>query len=91
MDVNIGHYPYMSKARNTPTGSKAMYEVNTGGRSYNDTNASLVASVAATWSRLSFEPEAYAIVEVNGLIECRQIPVTTAHQTAKALVAIAAS
>lgn len=66
-----------------------MYEVNAEGRSYKNTSAAEVARVAAAWSGGGFEPEAYAIVEVGGLIECREVPVTTARETAAALVAIA--
>ncbi len=66
-----------------------MYEANTADRSYKNTSAAKVASVAAVWSRMGFEPEVYAIVEVDGLIECRQAGVGTVRETAKALVAVA--
>ncbi len=60
------------------------YEVNTIDLTYQSANAKTAASVAACWSREGLDPSAFVIV-VNDRIECREVPITTVRETARAL------
>lgn len=69
--------------------AKRLYEVNANGnRRHSSSNAARVALVAAAWKEQGHDPKAWAVTRNDrDLVESREVKISTAKATAKALAA----